>query len=391
LKRLVVIHYPFFGGPHNQALRLTEPLARRGIETLVVIPHEPGNAAARLRSSGVDVLQVPLARLRASKNPVAQGRYIRSIAGDVKRLRHIIRQHRIDLVEIAGLVNMQAGVAARFERTPVVWQLLDTRTPQALRRALMPVVLRLSDAVMTTGQGVADAHQGAASLNGRLVTFFPPVDVEGFRPDPSRRAAARKKFGICTDSTVVGTVANLTPQKRLECLIQASVQIRASCPTAEVVIFGRPMETHLDYEAQLRRAAHELNVKILTPSDGVDDVLRTLDVFVMTAGTRSEGITTTVLEAMSVGVPVVTTDVGALREAVEHGGTGLVVSPTDEKAIAHGVVRLVRDPGLRRAMSERSRSRAEQLFDAEECADAHVHAYEVALHHAAATRGQREG
>ncbi|HRC62745.1 MAG TPA: hypothetical protein PLX85_05920, partial [Dehalococcoidia bacterium] len=48
---LHVVHYPVFGGPHNQALRLAEPLRRRGWETTVLLPDEPGNAAERLREA----------------------------------------------------------------------------------------------------------------------------------------------------------------------------------------------------------------------------------------------------------------------------------------------------------------------------------------------------
>ena len=70
LKRvLFVIHFPVFGGPHNQALRLAHPLLARGWDTVVVLPAEPGNAAERLRAAGVEVVTMPLHRLRASTNP----------------------------------------------------------------------------------------------------------------------------------------------------------------------------------------------------------------------------------------------------------------------------------------------------------------------------------
>ncbi|MFN8556276.1 MAG: hypothetical protein U0531_02635 [Dehalococcoidia bacterium] len=66
---LTVIHYPIFGGPHNEALRLHGALRAHGYETTVLLPAEPGNAAERLRAAGVPVVQRPLRRLRANPDP----------------------------------------------------------------------------------------------------------------------------------------------------------------------------------------------------------------------------------------------------------------------------------------------------------------------------------
>jgi glycosyltransferase involved in cell wall biosynthesis len=70
-----------------------------------------------------------------------------------------------------------------------------------------------------------------------------------------------------------------------------------------------------------------------------------------------------VMEAMASGLPVITTDVGALREEVEAGVTGYLVRPGDAGALAEAVIRLVRDPRLRAAMSAAARRSAELKFD----------------------------
>jgi glycosyltransferase involved in cell wall biosynthesis len=382
MNRLAVIHYPFFGGPHNQALRLARPLRARGIETTVVLPDEPGDAGVRLRKAGIDVIELPLNRLRARPDPFLQARFVGGFIADVWRIRRLIRERRIDLVEIDGLINTQGAIAARLEQVPVVWQLLDTRAPVTLRRLLTPVVLRLSDSVMSTGLAVAKMHPGIEALNGRLVPFFPPVNTSGFRPNLEGRAALREELGIPSDAFVAGTVANLTPQKGLEHLVAAAERVRWVEPSLRFAIFGRAMETQGEYEESIRAAARAADILIADPGDRVAGFLQVLDVFLMTAGPRSEGISTTVLEAMASGIPVVTTDVGALSEAVEHGVTGLVVQPLDIDGIADAVTRLVRDPNLRTSIAQLSRARAVRLFDAELCADAHLHAYECAFEYA---------
>ena len=88
---LYVIHYPFFGGPQNQALRTAKPLPARGVNTIVVLPDEPGNAAERLRSEGIEVLTLPLHRLRAVRDPTIQARFLGGLPREVIAIRRLIR------------------------------------------------------------------------------------------------------------------------------------------------------------------------------------------------------------------------------------------------------------------------------------------------------------
>ncbi len=90
---------------------------------------------------------------------------------------------------------------------------------------------------------------------------------------------------------------------------------------------------------------------------------------------------TVILEAMACGVPVVATDVGAVREVVEDGVTGFVVPPLDPQAIAHATLRLLDDAELRARMGEAARRRAVERYDVEVCADTHVQAFEAAIAH----------
>ena len=149
-------------------------------------------------------------------------------------------------------------------------------------------------------------------------------------------------------------------------------------------LYGRAMDTHNAHDRAVRMVAKDAGVLVEDPGNRVADFLQTLDVFLLTAGPRSEGISTTVLEAMATGIPVVTTDVGALREAVENGTTGIVVAAVDVSALSQAVSRLARDPRLRQSMSKESRTRAVRLFDLERCVDVHLHAYEYAIN-----RGRR--
>jgi glycosyltransferase involved in cell wall biosynthesis len=389
MRLLHVVHYPVFGGPHNQALRLAGPLRARGWETIALLPDEPGNAAARLREGGVPVEVLPMHRLRAAPDPRIQLRFAATLPREVRAISGLIRDLDIDLVVVAGLVNPHAALAARRADVPLVWQLVDSRAPAPLRKALMPLVLRLSDAVMTTGREIAWQHHGVERIGDRWVSFWPPVDAAEFRPDEKRRDAARSELGIAADSFVIGTVGNLNRQKGHALLLEAASIAVGDQDGAQVVILGAETPTQPGARQALLSHAGSLGlgarVTIVDPGSRVAELLPAFDVFAMTPAPRSEGVPTVILEAMSSGLPVVATPAGGIVEVVEDGVTGFYIKRA-APAIAAALRRLSREPERRQLMGARARAIALERYGLEPCTDAHVRAFEAALsHHRTAT------
>jgi glycosyltransferase involved in cell wall biosynthesis/SAM-dependent methyltransferase len=385
MKVLCVIHFPVFGGPHNQVLRLADPLAARGFATVVALPDEPGNAAQRMRADGIEVRTLTLHRLRATTDLRAHMVFLRSLPSEVTRLRQLIRTERADLVQIGGLVNPHAAIAARLERVPVVWQLLDTRAPKAVALAAMAWVWALADVVMSTGMAVARGHPGYGAIASRIVPFFPPVDLERFAPHPELRPAIRSSWGIPDDSVVVGCVANINPQKGITELIRAFAAARSGHLGIRLVLIGAEYPSHAAYSAAVRaQMANEglvegYDVVFAGERHDVDRQLAGMDVMALAAPPRSEGITTAILEAMAAGLPVVATNVGSLSEAVVDGRTGFLVAPGRSDAFASALAHLVEDPKLRAHMGGEARRLAEERLGLDTSADAHVRAYRQAL------------
>ena len=242
-----------FGGAHNQAVRLTPLLREKGWETVVVLPEEEGDALERLLAEGIDVVSVPLDRLRMTPNVRSQARLVTRFRPQVGALSRLIREVGADIAQLPGVTSPQAAVAARREGAAVVWQLLDTRPPELLRRAAMPIVRRLADVVMTTGVEVAKLYPGASELGERWVPFVPPVDPEEFEPDGDRRRAARAALGVEDEQVVIGTVGNRNPQKGHEYLIRAMSIVRRSHPAAVLRARGNASPVHRTYECKLQR------------------------------------------------------------------------------------------------------------------------------------------
>lgn len=394
MRTLFVVHYPVFGGPHNQALRLDRALAERGWETVVLIPDEPGNAGERLREGGVNVITARLHRLRAKPSLRLQWNFIRGFRPAVKAIRALIREQRIDVVMIGGLVNPHAAIAARREGVPVVWQILDTRTPKPLVKLLMPLVKRLADALLVTGMDVAAAHPGSKDFGERLFSFFPPVDVDAFQADEPTRDSARDELGIPRGALAIGNVSNVNPQKDQMTLVRAAGILHRSYPDVRFVVLGAKYPEHADYVESIEAEAAAVGLTLGSdlifhdPGSEVAKFGSALDIFWLTSEPRSEGIPTVIEEAMSLGLPVVTTDVGSVRAAVIDGETGFVVPPRDPAAIAFATQRLIDDRELRERFGRAARSRAVDTFSVDLCADVHVRALDAAIDHAAVRRAR---
>ncbi len=383
--------FPVFGGPHNHVLTLDARLRSAGVLSTFLLPTEPGTAAGRLRDAGVETVTLPLRRLRRTYRPRPHLSLLVHAATDVASIRRLMRHDRTDVVVLAGLTTPHGAVAARLEHLPIVWQILDSNTPPPVRAALMPLVRRWADSVMFNGRALEELHCRGRPLKQPTSIFTSPVDTDRFRPpSEAKRRALRAELGIPADAPVVGTVANLNPMKGIEWFVRAAARITAERPDTWFVICGERYETHAAYLAQLEQEmrASTVGAERWIMGHGVpDDYYQVLDVKLITSVPASEGRTTTGLEAMACGVPVVATDVGAVSEVIEHGRTGLIVPPLDAQALATATLTLLENPELRARLGAEARRRAVELYDAATMVDLQLDALAAACSHHAA-RGQ---
>ncbi len=378
-RALWISHYPVFGGPHNLALQLHGPLQRLGAETTMLLPAEQGTAAERLRAGGVPVVTIPLRRFRRSRDPRMHLALAAGLAPEVRRIRHVMRDGGHDLVLLTGLANPHGAIAARLEGLPIVWQILDSATPSPIRAAAMPLVRRWADAVMFNGRALVDLHTGHRPLKQPAALFTGPADTDRFHPATAEeRATMRAELGVSPGAPFVGTIANLNPMKGVEWFIRAAERIHRALPDAWFLISGAAYDTHRAYRDQLEREMLEGPVpadRWIVRHDPPDRHYPALDVKLITSLPASEGRTTTAPEAMACGVPVVTTDVGAVSEVVEHGLTGLVVPPLDPDALAKGTLRLLTDPVLRAELGRMGRERAIERYALAPSAAVYIDSY----------------
>jgi glycosyltransferase involved in cell wall biosynthesis len=193
-------------------------------------------------------------------------------------------------------------------------------------------------------------------------------------PFEGARLRVRQGLGLDAGHLVVGTGANLNrPIKGGKYLVEAIPLVVQEVPNVRFVVVG--LGNEID---ELKRQAESLGVSNHLIFAGfrknISDFYAAMDVSALTS--LSEGLSITILESMSHGLPVVATAVGGNPEVVADGQTGFLVPPKDPQAFASRVIALLQDSALRRRMGEAGRRRIEEHFRMDKTASEYLKLYE---------------
>ncbi len=173
---------------------------------------------------------------------------------------------------------------------------------------------------------------------------------------------------------VIGHVGSMIPQKGWQILAQAAERLNRDAVQVRVVLAGRGTD-----EAEARQWV-EAHAEWATFLGFVENprarVMPELDVLCLMS--QWEGFPMSIVEAMSVGLPVIATDVGGVAEAVKDGDTGLLIPRTAE-ALADALSSLMRDRARLDRMGERARQRFEECFTMNRIVERYAMVYDGAF------------
>jgi glycosyltransferase involved in cell wall biosynthesis len=340
------------GGAERHWATLIPALARRGAEVRLVCLYDEGPLFGEVRAAGV------AAECLGLRGP-GDVRGLRRALGEARGRPGAVITRTVSPQLVGQAIAWRAGAAHVFnEHTPLTaaGELLAMRPRQRLiTRLVAPRV----DRVIGVSERQAAPLMRLGYRRERIVTV--PNGVFPAEEEGANRAAVRASLGLGEAEFAVLCVANLRPEKGAGVFAEAVARARSEGSAAvRGFIVGDGPE-----RARVERLAGRLDgVELLGSRSDVPALIAACNALALLS--EAEALPMSILEAMALRRPVLTTDVGGAGEAVVDGETGIVVPPGDTEAAAAALASLAADPDRARSMGERGHARQRERFDGEE-------------------------
>lgn len=277
-----------------------------------------------------------------------------------------LRRLRPDLLITYGWGGTDALFAAVLQRIKPALHIEDGFLPdeaqgqKPARLMARTLAFRVPRALVVPSRTLERIATNAWRLPPTSVRFIPNgIDLARFSPaTPELRDRARASLGIPRSSIVVGTVAMLRPDKNHARMLRAFAAASADLD-ARLVLVGAG-ECRADLEAVAQSLGCGDRVVFTGTLTDPASAYRAFDAFALSSDT--EQMPLSVLEAMATGLPVMSTDVGDVREMLEDEASGLIVPLDGDEAYVDAMRRLLTNGEMRRSTGERNRRRVVQQF-----------------------------
>jgi glycosyltransferase involved in cell wall biosynthesis len=343
-----------FGGAERHIINLAGALNPETVEvTVCCLFSEPFMGIAA--QAGINAFNVTM-----------KNRLDLSVVG---KLASIIHQNNFDIVHTHGVrANLLGRIAARLiNRKPVittVHSLLERDYPGFLRRQVNKfaewATRGWTDHFITVSQGLKEKLVAGGIPDGKITVIYNGIAIEEFSPS-AEPGAGRAMLGYGPGVPLVGIVARLHPVKGHQYFLEAAKIVLEQHPEVRFVVAGDGPQRPV-----LEEMAGQLEITEQVFFTGFVSEVRPLmaDLDLLVISSLWEGFGLTAVEAMALGVPVVSTEAGGLPEVVLHGETGLLVPPANSAALAKAIIWMLEHPEAAKEMAKKANQAVCEKFTA---------------------------
>jgi glycosyltransferase involved in cell wall biosynthesis len=351
-------------GPERALLELAPALERLGVKVEIVALYRRQRLGpaqhpwvAEVERAGLPVTQIP--------DPSAfSPRVARRLAWAMRRTEaDLLHTHDYKSNVLGGLVARQADRSMPWVATVH----LHTTTTRRLKvyRALDLFLLRLADRVVTVSRDQRRLLLSRGVERRRIALVPNVIDADAFAARAAPSAETRSRLGVPEGAPVLAVVGRLTPQKGVDVLLDALPDVLSVSNDLVVWVVGSGA-ARTDLEARAADSGVADRVTFLGYHQDAASLLAAADVVVVPS--RAEGLPVVLLEAMSLGRPVVASRVGGVPDLINGPDVGWLVPPDNAPPLAAALREVLASPERRSAVGEAGRRRVKVSFAPERAA-----------------------
>jgi glycosyltransferase involved in cell wall biosynthesis len=267
------------------------------------------------------------------------------------------------LTKVPIIVNTIPGLGYVFTRTEMKRKIL-----RIIVSLLYKISAKLCDFIFFQNEDDKRLfiNHKIVSHGKTLVVPGSGVDTQYYSQDRINKKIineAKKELKHKPNQIVILMASRMLYDKGIAELVECSSRIKEKKPEVRFILAG-PLDTgnpaHIPLQV-IEKWEEENKIEYLGRRQDIRELIAMSDIVVLPS--YREGKPRFLLEAMSMGKPIITTDVPGCRDTVENGLNGILVPMKDVESLFNAVLKLVNDVELRRKMGEKSRKKAEREFD----------------------------
>ncbi|HQN18532.1 MAG TPA: glycosyltransferase [Syntrophobacteraceae bacterium] len=337
-------------GGQKSLYHLVTRLDRGKYTPLVLLPTDEDFATA-LRGKGVTVVIHNFHALKWRNLPVNFSSF--------QYLLKLIDTYLIALIHTDGPRNtFYAGLAAMMKHRPLVWHIRSSEKDRydALLVPLCKKIILVADAVR-------HRFRRFGKQGRKFVTIHNGVDLDDF--DQASALSIRSEYHLDEHTLLIGSFARIEPMKGQRLLIEACEKLRNYFPF-KLLLYGEIYDSayHRTCLETIEKLALQEQVIFTGHQQDIAAVMKAMDLVVLNSA-FGEAFSRSIIEAMAAGKPVIATDVGGAREAIDDGVSGFVVPPGNTSILSEKIRMLAADVRLREKFGIAGRERVRAFFTIE--------------------------
>lgn len=373
--------YPTYGGSGVLATELGLELAKRGHDIHFIasdIPFRLQEFTERIYFHAVEVMTYPVFEYSP---------YALSLAA---RMAEVAEFEDLDILHVhyaiphapaAYLAKQMVKKNNRLKELKIITTLHGTDiTLLGMDRSYLNLIkfsIDESDGTTAVSKYLRNRTYAEFRPNRKIDVIHNFIDTDKYRPrQEHERGCNRFVHRIApTGQKILMHTSNFRPLKRVPDVVRVFANVRKEID-ARLVLVGDGPERH-KVEETIRELGVEKDTVLLGKQEAIADLICSSDVFLLPSESESFGLAA--LEAMSSGVPVITSNTGGLPEVNIHGETGFLENVGDINAMTADTLKILTDDKLRNRLSENARQRVMENFTTDRIVQRYVEHYQKVL------------